>query len=207
MGRVELFDFRDSDMAGEADASTLAGADPATVRDAVRAVLLDVRPDLVVTLDAADGHRDHAAIRDATLAAVDALAPQDAPVTYLHCLPRSIMGRWVEHMAATDPSWAHLDLPDLGTPDEQVTTVIDTREHLADRVAAMAEHRSQRSPFDGLPSDLFEAFLTREHLIRVRPPWDGERSRPVCRRRGSAPEAPRHPDAVVVGRGEGVLDR
>ena len=173
VGRIELFDFRDSDMSGDADVSTLAGAEPDAVRDAVLAVLHDVRPDVVVTLDAADGHRDHAAIRDATLSAVDTLAPQDAPVTYLHCLPRSIMRRWVEHMAATDPSWAHLDLPDLGTPDEHVTTVIDTREHLSDRVAAMAEHRSQRSPFDGLPQDLFEAFLTREHLIRVRPPWDG----------------------------------
>ena len=160
-------------MSGDADASTLAGAEPDAVRNAVLDLLLDVRPDVVVTLDAADGHRDHAAIRDATLAAVDALAPEDAPVTYLHCLPRSIMSRWVAHMAATDPSWAHLELPDLGTPDEQVTTVIDTREHLADRVAAMAEHRSQRSPFEGLPRGLFEDFLTREHLIRVRPPWDG----------------------------------
>ena len=173
VGRVELFDFRDSGMTGDADASTLAGADPDAVRDAVLVVLRDVRPDVVVTLDAGDGHRDHAAVRDATLAAVDALPPEDAPVTYLHCLPRSIMGRWVAHMAATDPSWAHLELPDLGTPDEQVTTVIDTREHLADRVTAMAEHRSQRSPFDGLPRGLFEDFLTREHLIRVRPSWDG----------------------------------
>jgi len=40
-------------------------------------------------------------------------------------------------------------------------------------VAARAEHRSRRSPFEGLPQELFEAFLTREHLIRVRPPWPG----------------------------------
>jgi LmbE family N-acetylglucosaminyl deacetylase len=172
VSRVEVLDFRDSDMSGDADASTLVGADQDAVRDAVRALLDDVRPDVVVTLDAGDGHRDHAAIRDATRAAVDAAGLTSTRV-YLHCLPTSIMDRWVEHMKRTDPSWAHLELGALGTPDEQVTTEIDTRRFLHQRVAAMAEHRSQRSPFEGLPQELFEAFLTREHLIRVRPAWPG----------------------------------
>ena len=83
------------------------------------------------------------------------------------------MNRWVQHMASTDPSWQHLELGAFGTPDDQVTTVIDTRQFLDQRVAAMAEHRSQRSPFEGLPPQLFEDFLTREHLIRVRPAWQG----------------------------------
>jgi LmbE family N-acetylglucosaminyl deacetylase len=170
--RVEVLDFHDSDMSGDAGPATLVGADQDDVRDAVRALLEDVRPDVVVTLDAGDGHRDHAAIRDATLAAVDAAGLASTRV-YLHCLPTSIMDRWVEHMASTDSSWAHLELGALGTPDEQVTMVIDTRGFLAERVAAMAQHRSQRSPFEGLPQELFEAFLTREHLIRVRPAWPG----------------------------------
>jgi LmbE family N-acetylglucosaminyl deacetylase len=169
--RVEVLDFRDSDMSGDADASTLVGADQDAVRDAVRALLDDVRPDVVVTLDAGDGHRDHAAIRDATLAAVDTC--RLAPTVYLHCLPSSIMRRWAEHMASTDPSWEHLRQAELGTPDEQVTTVLDTRAHLQQRIAAMAQHRSQRSPFEGLPRELYEDFLTGEHLIRVRPHWDG----------------------------------
>ena len=170
--RVEVLDFHDSGMSGEADGSTLVGADATTVRDAVLAVLEDVRPDVVVTLDAGDGHRDHLAIRDATLSAVDAAGLASTRV-YLHCLPRSLMHRWVEHMASTDPSWEHLRLGAVGTPDEEVTTRIDTRDHLPERLAAMAEHRSQRSPFEGLPQDLFEDFLTREHLIRVRPGWQG----------------------------------
>ena len=175
VGSVELLGFRDSGMSGDPDAATLVGADPAAVRDAVRAHLERVRPDVVVTLDAGDGHRDHAAVRDATLAAVDALDVSEAvaPAVYLHCLPRSIMGRWVEHMVSTDSSWEHLRQAEIGTPDEQVTTVLDTREHLGARIAAMAEHRSQRSPFEGLPRDLFEDFLTREHLMRVRPAWHG----------------------------------
>ena len=83
------------------------------------------------------------------------------------------MRRWAEHMASTDASWEHLRQAELGTPDEQVTTVLDTRAHLQQRIAAMAEHRSQRSPFEGLPQELFEDFLTSEHLIRVRPPGTG----------------------------------
>lgn len=172
VSRVEVLDFHDSGMSGDAGPGTLVGADQGDVLDAVRALLEDVRPDVVVTLDAGDGHRDHTAIRDATLAAVDA-ADLASTRVYLHCLPTSLMDRWVEHMASTDPSWAHLQLGALGTPDEQVTTEIDTRGLLAQRVAAMAEHRSQRSPFEGLPQELFEAFLTREHLIRVRPAWPG----------------------------------
>ena len=180
VGSVELLAFRDSGMSGDADPTTLVGADREAVRDAVRAHVERFRPDVVVTLDAGDGHRDHAAIRDATLAAVDAVADAVAgdpdavaPTVYLHCLPRSIMTRWAEHMASTDPSWEHLRQAELGTPDEQVTTVLDTREHLGTRVAAMAEHRSQRSPFEGLPRGLFEDFLTREHLVRVRPAPSG----------------------------------
>ena len=51
--------------------------------------------------------------------------------------------------------------------------MLDTRAHLQQRIAAMAQHRSQRSPFEGLPQDLYEDFLTAEHLIRVRPAWPG----------------------------------
>ena len=166
--RVEVLGFRDSGMSGPAGPETLLGADRAVVTEAVRTQVEAFAPDVVVTLDAGDGHRDHATVRDATLAAVDAGAGL-APTVYLHCLPRSLMRRWVEHMASTDPSWQQLRTSDLGTPDEVVTTVLDTAPHLGRRYAAMAEHISQRSPYTGLPRDLAEAFLTRDHLIRVRP--------------------------------------
>src|SRR5512139_611845 len=65
--RVDLLDFADSGMTGPAGPRTLVGAALAEVRDAVRQRLEDFRPDVVVTLDASDGHRDHARIRDATL--------------------------------------------------------------------------------------------------------------------------------------------
>jgi LmbE family N-acetylglucosaminyl deacetylase len=172
VARVELLDFHDSGMSGPTGPATLVGAPANAVRDQVRDRVDDFRPTVVVTLDAADGHRDHARIRDATLAAVDSAHWQVGRV-YLQCLPQSLMRRWVEHMARVDPSWEHLrgDIP--GTPDDLVTTVIDTTRHLSAREHAMRQHASQRSPYESLPTDLRHAFLCAERLQRVRPKWTG----------------------------------
>lgn len=51
--------------------------------------------------------------------------------------------------------------------------MLDTSGHLPRREAAIAAHRSQTSPFEGLPDDLRRAFLGRDHLTRVVPAWDG----------------------------------
>ena len=172
VSRVDLLTYRDSGMAGPADGDTLVGAVPAEVADAVRAHLEDFRPDVVITLDGGDGHRDHVAIRDATLSAIDSSAWAVERV-YLQCLPQSLMRRWVEFMAATDPSWEHLDAGMPGTPDEDITTVVDTSGHFAGRERAIRAHGSQRSPFDALPLEMRRDFLTTEHLRRVRPAWPG----------------------------------
>jgi LmbE family N-acetylglucosaminyl deacetylase len=82
------------------------------------------------------------------------------------------MRRWAEHMAALDPASVYLQL-ELGRPDEEATTIIDTSTE-ADRLRrAIKEHRTQRSPYEGLPSELEGAFLATEHLRRVLPPWSG----------------------------------
>ncbi len=163
--RVELLDFRDSGMSGDAGPLTLAGADPAEIRDAVREAVDAFGPDVLVTLDGSDGHRDHAIVRDAT---VDVGGELGVPV-YLHCLPRSAMRLWAQHMETVDPSSTYLHLGELGTPDEELTTVFGTREHLPARWAAIRLHRSQVSPFEGLPEEVASAFLCAEHLVAVRP--------------------------------------
>jgi hypothetical protein len=48
-----------------------------------------------------------------------------------------------------------------------ITDVLDTAAVLDRRKAAMAEHRSQMSPFDGLSPELRHAFLATDHLARV----------------------------------------
>jgi LmbE family N-acetylglucosaminyl deacetylase len=166
--RVDLLEFRDSGMSGDLAPGSLCGVPLEDVRDRVIALLDEVGPHVVVTLDAGDGHRDHVRIRDATLAAVDA-ARWHVTSVYLQCFPKSLMQRWVDHMATSDPTWEHLDIEVPGTPDELVTDRIDTSEFVDQREAAIAMHASQRSPYDGLPDELRRAFLTTEYLRRVRP--------------------------------------
>ena len=172
VSRVDLLDFVDSGMSGEAPVGSLHAAGEGAVISAVRERISDFRPDILVTLDASDSHRDHVRMRDATIAAAQA---EGVPRVYLACLPRSLMRRWIDHMRTTRSGMEHLDADAaaMGTPDERITHRIDASAHLAARDRAMAVHASQTSPYDGLPTDLREAFLSEVHLQQVIPPWPG----------------------------------
>ena len=164
VGDLVLLDYRDSGITGPVGVDTLCGADAEEVRAAVAEVADRFRPEVVVTLDASDGHRDHARVRDAALAVA---AERDLPA-YLQCLPRSLMARWVAHVNQTRPDAEYLTLGDLGTPDDEITLVLDQADYLTARERAMRAHASQTSPFDGLPDELRHAFLASDHLRRVR---------------------------------------
>lgn len=164
VARLALLDFVDSGMEGEPAPGTLCAADPADVTAAVRALAAEVDPDVILSLDAADGHRDHAAVRDASIIVG---REREVPV-YLQAFPRSLMSRWAAHMTEVRPELEiYLRNADLGTPDEQITLVLDTTEHLAERERAIALHASQTSPFEGLTADLRRDFLTSAHLVRA----------------------------------------
>lgn len=164
---VRLLDHADSGMTGEPEAGTLAAADPARLAAEVRGVVDDLHPDVVVTLDASDGHRDHVAMRDATLSAVDR-ADRPPAATYLWCLARSSMARWADHMRAIGGGDSYVSLADLGTPDSDITTVIDATAQLPVRWAAIRAHASQTSPYDDLPADLQHELLALDRLRLVR---------------------------------------
>lgn len=164
--RVDLLGLLDSGMAGEAGADTLVGADASLVRDRIARAVDAFRPDVIVTLDGSDGHRDHARVRDL---AIEVGAERGLPV-YLHCLPRAVMKQWAERMAREHSDSVYLALGELGTPEEQVTHVVDTSDFWQQRWTAVRAHRSQTSPFEGLPDDLARAFLCREHLALVEAP-------------------------------------
>ena len=172
VSRVDLLDFADSGMSGEAPTGALVSAPFEDVVAAVSAAVVAFRPDVLVTLDASDSHRDHVRIRDAALTAADTLG---VPRVYLSCLPRSLMRRWVDHVKVTRPDMEHLDadVAALGTPDDEITTLVDVTGHLPARERAMTLHASQTSPFEGLPDELRRAFLGTDHLRRVVPPWIG----------------------------------
>jgi LmbE family N-acetylglucosaminyl deacetylase len=169
--RVELLGYRDSGMSGPVGPDTLAGAPVERVVADVRASVAAFRPDVLVTLDASDSHRDHVRIRDASVAAARA---EDVPRVYECCLPRSLMRRWVAHMSSLRPDTEHLAVEvELGTPDEEITTLLDAAAQLPARERAMAVHASQTSPYEGLPADLRHDFLATVYARRVEPAWAG----------------------------------
>lgn len=169
---VVLFDWADSGMDGDPAPGTLCAASLDEVATTITELIEEVRPTVVLTLDASDGHRDHVHMRDATLEAVGRAA-WDAERVYLHCLPQELMRRWAELIRAEAPESAYLAVRELGTPEDWITTVIDTADLLERRNGAIAIHASQTSPYEVMPPDLRTAFLTAERLQRVRPPWDG----------------------------------
>ena len=57
---------------------------------------------------------------------------------------------------------------ELGTPDEEITMVVDASDHLDVRWAAIRAHASQASPYDDLPIELQVEFLGTDRLRLVR---------------------------------------
>ena len=175
--RVRLLDFGDSGWDGPTPEQSLCGAPLEEVAAQLAAILRTELPDVIVTLDpgGGDGHRDHVRIAEATTIAFDrtqrdgALGP--GARLYYWCLVRSVMQRWLSHNRGSVYDQASDD--EVGCPDDQITTVVDVTALLPRRLAAIACHRSQVSPYDGLPADLVEAFLGTDRVIRARPPWTG----------------------------------
>ena len=69
--RVELLGWRDSGVDGEPADGSLAAAATADVATVLAGRIDDLRPDVVIVPEGSDGHRDHIAICDATLAALE----------------------------------------------------------------------------------------------------------------------------------------
>ena len=170
--RVQLLSFRDSGWDGDCAAESLVGAEFDNVVAAVSEVIAQEQPDVVVTMDptGGDGHRDHVRIAQATTEAFDQAAQGDASL-YYWCLVQSVMRRWVAHNSGS----VYAEVPDekFGFPDEHITTAIDVADLIPLRWQAIALHRSQASPYDGLPDELAFAFLGTDRLVRARPPWQG----------------------------------
>ena len=166
--RVELLGYRDSGFAGDLPAGSLCAAPVDDVAGVLARLVHDLRPVVVVVLDGSDGHRDHLHLRAAVHEALRRLADPGVHL-YESCLPRSLVRQWLAETQPTrgDDAYHSLDDAVFGRPDEEITDVLDVSAVLDRREAAMAEHRSQSSPFDGLSDTLRRQFLTVDHLSRV----------------------------------------
>lgn len=169
---VELLDHCDSDFDGPLHPAALCAVPVADLAAEIRAHLDRIRPHVVLILDGSDGHRDHLHVRAAAIAAFEAAAlaeATDGAALYEHCLPNTLMRRWLAEMRGHghDTAYHQIDPATLGRPDADVTHLIDVRAVRARRDAAMAMHRSQTSPFEHLSPELRHAFLDTDHVALV----------------------------------------
>jgi len=174
--RHAFLGYRDSGMRGPEGAPRPAFAAAPLVEAAQRlaAVIEEERPEVVVTYgrDGTYGHPDHCRAHHVTLTAIDLLRPAGwwPRKLYLHAVPRSTLRRVGELVrragGATREMRSFLRIP--GTPDEELTTVVDVRDPLDGKLRAFAEHRSQYERdrfFQETGRDVLEAAFGREAFI------------------------------------------
>ncbi len=170
---VVLLGFADSGMNGEMPPNALAGVPVERVVSEVAVAIERVQPDVVVTFDheSIEDHRDHIRIGQATTDAFGRVAKPSARL-YRWTLLRDHIDRWLGEMKALGQLEAYTEM-ELGRPRDELTTIVDVSHVMDTRRAAIAEHRTQLSPFHGMSPELEGEMLARDHFIRVVPPWNG----------------------------------
>jgi N-acetyl-1-D-myo-inositol-2-amino-2-deoxy-alpha-D-glucopyranoside deacetylase len=185
----EELGYRDSGMAGteaneHPDSFHRAPLEEAAARLAT--VIRRVRPHVVVSDDrnGTYGHPDHVKAHHVTIRAVALAADEDAdlpgaawqvPKRYVHTLGRRRLLRVHQALlAAGIPSpfgaegVSHEDDLPFGTPDDDITTVVDIRDQLDRKQEALRAHRSQigaDSFFLNTPPDLREPMFGTEEFV------------------------------------------
>lgn len=191
-GPPRLLGYRDSGMAGTAGNGDGRSFWRADFDEAVGRLVAEIRafrPDVLVTYDAFGlyGHPDHVqahrvALVAAEACAVAALHPEAGPSwriakLYLATVPRSFA-----RMVHAELTRRGLPSPfaqgPFGSPDELVTTTVDVRPFVREKMAALRAHRSQIGPssfFLNMAEDMAELAFGTEWFIRHRgQPADGE---------------------------------
>lgn len=190
-GEPRLLGYRDSGMLGTAGNGDAGSFWRAPFDEAVGRLVAEIRafrPDVVVTYDAFGnyGHPDHVQAHRVALVAAEACAvgalyqeagePWRVSKLYLSTLPRSVIAQAnveLPRLGAASPFGEETDPGKLafGTPDEDVTTVVDVVGLLERKWAALRAHTSQLGPdsfFLNMPSELVEFAFGREWFVRQR---------------------------------------
>ncbi|ETX00655.1 MAG: hypothetical protein ETSY1_10345 [Candidatus Entotheonella factor] len=184
---IRFLNYRDSGMANTEDnqhPNALMQADPDQVVGQLVAMIRETRPQAIVTHDPTGGygHPDHTTIcQHATTAfrlAGDASAypeqlseaqPPWAPsLLYYVCFPRSTFRRMWQSMLdqGVTPPFASKEIDVLGTPDDEVTTVLDVGRFVDTKIASLNCHRTQidpNGPFSQLPEALTRDIMRTEY--------------------------------------------
>jgi N-acetyl-1-D-myo-inositol-2-amino-2-deoxy-alpha-D-glucopyranoside deacetylase len=182
--------YRDSGMAGTEEnehPDAFAGADVEQAARRLAALLRRHRPQVVVSDDVNGtyGHPDHVQAHRVTVRAVELAARQEEDLDglpawqvakrYVHTLGRrrllqahrALLEAGLVSPFGEGPLEDVSELP-FGTPDEQVTTVVDVTAYLDRKRAALQAHRSQigeDSFFLNTPDDLSALFFGQEEFV------------------------------------------
>jgi LmbE family N-acetylglucosaminyl deacetylase len=173
ISEVELLGYQDSGMEGwDANNDPFAFANVPLEESTGRLITLieRYRPQVILAYDenGGYGHPDHIQAHRIAAAAFNA---SDIPSKlYYSAIPRSWFRRMVEHLRSTGVPESELEISDdFGTPDEDVTTVIDAAPYADRKRKALQAHASQ-SDSDfllQLPEDMQQAIFSTEAFIRA----------------------------------------
>jgi LmbE family N-acetylglucosaminyl deacetylase len=144
---VELLGYRDSGMAGwdangHSDVFRNIPLDDAAAR--LGALMERYRPQVVVTYDenGGYGHPDHIQAHRITLAAAEATGIPDK--LYYTAVPRARLGEMMKYLQSTGAEVGEVELPaDFGTPDDEITTVVEVSSYVQRKRKALEAHASQ----------------------------------------------------------------
>jgi LmbE family N-acetylglucosaminyl deacetylase len=190
---IRFLNYRDSGMVDTADnhhPNALMQADPTRVVGQLVTIMREARPEIVITHDPTGGygHPDHTTMcQHATTAfrlAGDASAypehlseaqpPWTPRLLYYVCFPRSVFRRMWQSMLdlGVTPPFASKEIDVLGTPDDEVTTVLDVGPFVDTKIASLNCHRTQidpNGPFSQLPEDTTRDIMRTEYYTLVLP--------------------------------------
>jgi len=181
ISHLETLGYADSGMMGWA-ANDAPGSFWRTPVEEAAARLAELlrryRPDVVVTYDENGfyGHPDHIQANRITMAALAMTERELTPKVYWTTAPRSAMRRFAEVAREAGAAWEEPDpsqaaeMPEIGLPDEEITTWVDTTEFGRQKFDALAAHASQGENifFLRLGPEKFTELMGVETFVRVR---------------------------------------
>jgi LmbE family N-acetylglucosaminyl deacetylase len=172
---LELLGYADSGMMGWPN-NDAPGAFWSTPVDAAAARLGELiqryQPDVIVTYDENGfyGHPDHIQAHRITMAALERTG--SPAKVYWTTMPRSAMAKFAEMAREAGmemPDESPADFPEIGLPDEQITTWVDVSAYADRKFAALGAHASQEEtmPFLSMGVERFAAVMGVETFLRV----------------------------------------
>lgn len=175
--------YRDSGMMGVAqneEPGCFWQADLDEAAGHLAEVILDVRPQALVTYDSNGGygHPDHIQAHRVALRGYELAADQGHRIARVYeiCTPRSVVEAGFERLAAAGKDFPFEgiasvdDVPGV-LDDSLVTVTIDGSDYADHKTAAMRAHASQIAvdgPFFALSNDLGQPFFSTEYYRQVR---------------------------------------